>query len=109
MAKKKVDLRCKQLRAAMLDNLQARGLVEQIYTDKVEEYITLWRRHQQLQEDITERGVVIHDPHKGVDTENRSVSLSIQVSRQMLSVFTALGFKDIACSAKAGDGEDDEL
>ena len=48
--------------------------------------------------------------HRGRIAENRSVSLEVQVARQMLAVWTALGFKDAA--AKSSDvpgGVDDEL
>lgn len=38
--------------------------------------------------------------------ENRSISLAVQVSRQMLAIYTALGFKD---DGQGRGGEDDEL
>ena len=41
--------------------------------------------------------------------ENRSVSLEIQVSRQMLAIFTTLGFKEDALAAAARGDDDDEL
>ena len=39
--------------------------------------------------------------------ENRSVSLSVQVSKQMLAIMKSLGISDLAKNARAG--EDDEL
>ena len=36
--------------------------------------------------------------------ENRSVSLEIQVSRQMLAIFTTLGFKEDALAAAVRNG-----
>lgn len=98
----------RELRAAMMDNLTARGLTEKQYTDKVEEYMDFWARRQQLRTDIEERGVTVEDD-KGRIVENRSVSLEIQTSRQMLAIFQSLGFKDLACAAKIGDGDDDDL
>ena len=86
----------KQLKESMLDDLKSRGLVEDIYLDKVEEYISLWTLRKKLEKDILDRGVSISDPKKGYVCENRSVSLYAQVSRQMLAIFSALGFKDIA-------------
>ena len=69
------------LKNSMLENLETRGLLEKAYTD-----------------------------NRGRIAENRSVSLEVQVARQMLAVWTALGFKDAA--AKSSDvpgGVDDEL
>lgn len=98
----------KELRKSMIENLEARGLVEPIYTDMVEDYMELWDRRRLLAEDVRERGVSVYDA-KGHLTENRSISLGIQVSKQMLSIYAALGFKEQAAAALAGGGEDDEL
>lgn len=105
---KKPETIRKEMRRSMIDNLEARGLVEPIYTDMVEEYMELWDRRRILSEDVKERGVTVYDS-RGRETENRSISLGIQVSKQMLSIYAALGFKDQAASAVAGGGEDDEL
>ena len=51
----------KTLRKSLLDGLEVRGLVEEVYRDKVEEYMTLWRQLRELQEDIEERGVTVMD------------------------------------------------
>ena len=94
----------------MLDSLEARGLVEDIYRDKVDEYMEFWARKQELSADIQERGLTVTD-ERGRPSENRSISLEIQVSRQMLAIFTALGFKDDAARGGSGfgGGPDDEL
>lgn len=109
MAAKSVKTRAKELQKALLENLEARGLVEKIFADKVQEYIDLWIRRQQLKEDIEARGVNVMDEKRGMLVENRSVSLEVQVSRQMLAIYTALGFKDQAAVAKTEAFEDDEL
>lgn len=49
------------------------------------------------------------DEKRGMLVENRSVSLEVQVSRQMLAIYSALGFKDDGLNAKRVDDEDDEL
>lgn len=98
------------LREGLMDNLSSRGLIEPMYTDKVEEYLALWVQLQQLKADIAENGVTRYDEKRGMDVENRSVSLEVQVSRHMLNLYTALGFKDISSGkAMTVDGEDDEL
>ena len=46
---------------------------------------------------------------RGRLSENRSVSLEIQVSRQMLAIFATLGFKEDALSSGGRSEDDDEL
>ena len=46
--------------------------MEEVYRDKVEEYMTLWRQLRELQEDIEERGVTVMDEKRGMLVENRS-------------------------------------
>ena len=110
MGTNKTKRKEKELKQALLDNLTARGLVEEVYTDKVNEYMDLWRQRMLLKQDIEERGISVIDLKRGGIVENRSVSLEVQVSRQMLAIYTALGFKDISANAKVTcGGEDDDL
>lgn len=97
----------RDLRQSMLDNLAARGLDEDVYRDKVQEYMDFWVRRQTLRDDIARRGLTVEDD-RGRLMENRSVSLEIQVSRQMLAIFTTLGFKEDALTAGRSE-DDDEL
>ena len=98
----------KTLRKSLLDSLEARGLVEDVYRDKVDEYMDLWRQRMELREDIHQRGVAVMDVKRGMMVENRSVSLELQVSKQMLAIYAALGFKARDSGGGAGD-EDDAL
>ena len=111
MAKPKWKIEQEQKRAALekslLDNLEARGMVEDIYRDKVSEYMGLWDRLQDLRSDIQKRGVSIMDTRRGMPVENRSVSLEVQVSRQMLAIYTALGFKVRDGGGGSEDGIDE--
>ena len=84
------------LKKRLMENLAARGLVEAVYVDKVEEYMCLWEIARRFEADIRERGVTVYDEKREMDVENRSCSLLIQTSRQMLAIFAALGFKDEA-------------
>ena len=97
-----------ELRQAMLENLAARGLDAEMYRDKVREYMDFWVRRQELRDDIAKRGLTVMDD-RGRLSENRSVSLEIQVSRQMLAIFAALGFKEDALSSGSRNEDDDEL
>lgn len=91
------------LRTSMMNSLEQRGLKDKHYTDKVEEYLDFWVRRCELRDDVSVRGLSVEDS-RGRITENRSVSLEIQVSRQMLAIFTALGFK----AEEGGNAFDDD-
>lgn len=109
MSAKKPETIIKQLKKTMLEDLKARGLTEPIFSDMVDEYLELWERRRLLAEDVKERGVSVIDGARGGRTENRSISLGLQVSKQMLSIYTALGFCDRAKAAMPAAGEEDEL
>jgi len=90
----------------MIEKLTLRGQNETAYIDKVDEYMDFWARRRELRDDVAARGLTVTD-ERGRISENRSVSLEIQVSRQMLALFTALGFKPDEFGG--GFGDDDEL
>ena len=96
----------RELRESLLGSLRERGLDAACYTDKVDEYMDFWVRRRELHEDIRTRGFTVKD-ERGRVSENRSVSLEIQASRQMLAIFTTLGFREDAL--RGGGGGNDEL
>ena len=95
------------LERALRDNLDSRGLVERIYQDKIREYMDPWVRRQELEADIAQRGVTVLDEKRGVMVENRSVTLELQTSRQMLAIYNALGFGEKAGSGRAMQADDE--
>lgn len=97
----------RELRESLRTELTSRGLTGKIYQDKLEEYLDFWCRRQELKADVAARGLTVMDD-RGRISENRSISLEIQVSRQMLTIFTALGFKPDEKGLNAG-GDDDDL
>lgn len=97
----------RDLLESLLRCLSARGIDEDVYRDKVQEYMDFWVRRQELRDDIARRGLTVTDD-RGRLMENRSVSLEIQVSRQMLAIFSTLGFKEDALASSQRD-DDDEL
>lgn len=97
-----------QLKRDLHDNIKSRGLIEKVYADKVDEYMDLWQRRKELEADIDARGIVVLDERRGMLIENRSVSLEVQVSRQMLSIYKSLGFESSA-TAISDNYDDDEL
>lgn len=95
------------LRRDLLDDLESRGLVSEIYTDSVERYMDLWVLHQQAKQDIRTQGLRVQDG-RGAMVENRMISLALQTSKEMRALYADLGFKDIALRGGAG-AVDDEL
>ena len=89
------------IRKGLMESLEARGLTEAVFRDKAEEYLALWVQFQELKADVEKNGVSFFDERRGMPTENRSVALGVQVSKQMLSIYGALGFKNAA--KKAGE------
>lgn len=92
------------VKKSLIDSLELRGLTEPVFKDKAEEYLALWVQFQQLKEDVAEKGVSLFDQKRGIPVENKSIALGVQVSKQMLSIYTALGFKNMA--RKAGEEKD---
>ncbi|MEY8386690.1 hypothetical protein AALC17_05220 [Oscillospiraceae bacterium 38-13] len=93
----------RELRAHMLESLELRGLEGKTYTSKVEEYMDLWCAFQMAKADVEANGVYLFD-ERGRRTKNDSAGLMSQLSRQMLAIFTALGFK-----AEESSFDSDEL
>lgn len=93
------------IRNAMLLDLEKRGLTSKEYTDKVDEYMDFWLRRRALRDDVETRGLTVMDD-RGRVSENRSVSLEVQVSRQMLAIFNALGFKPDEIKAPPDESDD---
>ena len=75
MATKRRSKPYKELKESLENNLVARGLVEDVFLDKLQEYMDLWWRRQQLEADIEARGVSVMDERRGMMVENRSISL----------------------------------
>lgn len=104
----------RELKSDMLDDLEARGLIGKKYTDKVDEYMNLWSWLQMLNDDITRRGVYIEYSNgatqKGT-TDNKSLTIAVRVSSQMLNIWTSLGFREQAVKSTGlqSGGDDDEL
>lgn len=94
----------KELREEILESLGRTQVVDALTLSRVEEYLDFWVLRHQLQDDIEKRGLYVQD-ERGRTMENRSVSLSIQTSRQMAAIANALGIS----GGPSSQGEDDEL
>lgn len=105
--------RYKALKRDMLDSLEARGLIGRQYTERVEEYMSLWCWLQMLNEDIALQGVsveYVHGKDQRGTTDNKSLGIATRVLAQMNSLWKALGFQEQAQNSKmAQGGVDDDL
>lgn len=103
----------RELKASLEDSLQARGLIEPVYTELLSRYLDLWCEYQHLTDDINERGVVVMDEKRGMLVENRSLTIRHQTSNKMLDIYAALGFRDISAPRSgarvSAPLDDDEL
>lgn len=94
----------KELRQSIQDDLTAAGKVSQIHTEMLDLYMDLWCDLQLFQADIEKRGVVVLDEKRAQMVENRSVSLKLQVAREMRAVYA-----DLTKAEPSSGGDDDEL
>ncbi len=90
-----------EVKKALLEQLTFLGLDSPMFTDKVEEYMAFWVRRRQLKDDVEKRGLLVTDD-RGRVSENRSVSLEIQVSRQMLAILQSIGLRVFPVSRDSG-------
>lgn len=91
--KSRDDLRIKLIRI-----LQERKKYEEPFKDLVEQYISLWETSQLLRQDIKLNGIRIDGK------KNDSVSLQVNVNKQMMVMLEKLGIE--AKELKSEDGED---
>lgn len=106
----------KQLKKALIEDLERAGINRLPYTDMVDQYMELWVQLKQLNEDVAERGVQIQyqngEKQKGV-TDNKSLGAAIRIGARMDDILGRLGYTERARKASAaaasGGDEDDEL
>ena len=89
----------KTLREALFSALEQRGTLSPVTGDKVEEYMDFWALRQTLRDDVKARGLTVTD-ERGRVMENRSVSLGVQVARQMMDILRLL---DLVKAAEEAD------
>lgn len=98
----------RKLKKDLTEDIEARGLVSEVYRESVERYLTLWELYQKAKQDIQERGMIVRDG-RGAMVENRMISLALQTSREMRAVYADLGFRDAALKGGLAGALDDEL
>lgn len=84
------------------------GTHDPLIDAQVEEYMAFWVQRKLLAADVEERGVLVMDD-RGRISENRNVSLGIQVSKQMQTLLQQMGiYAKRAKAAEGGGSEEDE-
>lgn len=106
--------RYKELKDALLQDLQVKNLYRLPYTDLVDQYMSMWCQLQMLYADINDRGVYTeyqNGRNQNGTTDNKSVGAAIRLGARMDDILETLGYKDRAKKSEAAacSGEDDEL
>lgn len=100
----------RELKKSLVDNLEARGLLEPIYLDMVMRYMSFREMEYLADLDIAEKGLNVLDEKRGTMMANPSVATKLNASRQAAQIYRALGFEDEAKKSRSpGDDDDDEL
>lgn len=99
----------RELKKALEDNLEARGLVEPIYQDMVRRYLSYREMEHLADLDIEEKGMNIWDDRRKSWQANPSIATKVNAGRQAAAIYRALGFEDEAKKAQSSGADDDEL
>lgn len=84
--------------------LAAKGELNALSYDRLDEYMDLWCQLKMLTENIRQTGPVVCDD-RGRQSENRCISLALQTSRQMLELYKAMGLAAEADRTGNGGGQ----
>ena len=98
----------RDLKKSMEDNLSARGLIEPIYLDMVNRYMSFREMEYLADLDIQEKGLNVLDERRGTMMANPSVATKLNASRQAAQIYRALGFEDEAKKNRTSGGDDDD-
>ena len=96
MARKKSDTKHDNIRKDLLDQLEEKGIYGSMYTDMVDDYLSLWEIKNALIGDIKSRGVSVQYNNGGGQTgfkKNDSISELNKTNAQMLKILSELGLK----------------
>ena len=99
----------RELKNSLESNLLARGLVEPIYSDMAERYLSFREMEYLADQEIQEKGINIWDEKRGSYQANPANTTKINASRQAAAIYRALGFEDEAKKAKPAGDDDDAL
>lgn len=98
----------KLLKKSMEDNLESRGLIEPIYRDMVNRYMSFREMEYLADQDIAEKGLNVLDERRGTMMANPSVATKLNASRQAAQIYRALGFEEEAKKNRSAGWDDDD-
>lgn len=91
MAYKKISK--KEIKRSIIEQLEKKGANIAIFTDLINDYMSLWDIKNDLQKDIKDRGITYEDYNSHgvkVTKDNPSVKNLININRQMLAIVEKL-------------------
>lgn len=97
----------RDVRQALEEAAAASSAPDPLRGDRIEEYMSLWCQRQALYDDVRKRGPTVVDD-RGRISENRSISLGVQVSKQMMALLGAMGLGPKAAGQGVREAETEE-
>ena len=98
----------RELKSALMDNLEARGLIEPIYADMVRRYLSFREMEYLADQEIEAKGLNIWDEKRGSWQANPAITVKVNASRQAAAIYRALGFEDEAKKSRLDPNGDDD-
>lgn len=107
----------KEMRDQMIADLEAAGIRNAYFLDKVDRFMSLWCQSKILEDDLTTRGIRVeyqNGSQRG-ETDNKSLDRLMKVYDRMDELHRQLGYQETVKSGKqaaarnSAGGEDDEL
>lgn len=107
----------KQMRDQMVEDLEAAGISNAYFLDKVDRFMSLWCQSKILEEDLAVRGIRVeyqNGSQRG-ETDNKSLDRLMKVYDRMDELHRQLGYQETvkhgkqAAARNSESGEDDEL
>lgn len=107
----------REMRDQMITDLQAAGIYNAYFLDKVDRFMSLWCTSKILEDDLATRGIRVeyqNGSQRG-ETDNKSLDRLMKVYDRMDELHRQLGYQEtVKCGKQAAarnsaGGEDDEL
>lgn len=107
----------REMRDQMIADLEAAGIRNAYFLDKVDRFMSLWCQSKILEEDLAVRGIRVeyqNGSQRG-ETDNKSLDRLMKVYDRMDELHRQLGYQETVKSGKqaaarnSAGGEDDEL
>lgn len=107
----------REMRDQMIADLEAAGIRNAYFLDKVDRFMSLWCQSKILEEDLAVRGIRVEYQNGSQcgQTDNKSLDRLMKVYDRMDELHRQLGYQETVKSGKqaaarnSAGGEDDEL